>query len=44
MLNQYNPMKPNLVLILVYGRNILIMGASQYPASEIELTYENTIA
>lgn len=35
-------MKPNIVLILVYGRNILIMGASQYPTSEIELTYENT--
>lgn len=35
-------MKPNIILILVYGRDILIMGASQYPASEIELTYENT--
>ena len=35
-------MKPNIILILIMGGNILIMGASFQPTSEEPLTYENT--
>lgn len=35
-------MKPNIILILIMGGNILIMGASSHPTSEEPLTYENT--
>lgn len=35
-------MKPNIILILIMGGNILIMGVSSHPTSEEPLTYENT--
>lgn len=37
-------MKPNIILILIMGGNILIMGAFSHPTSEEPLTYEILIA
>ena len=42
-LGNITPMKPNIILILIMGGNILIMGASSHPTSEEPLTYENTL-